>query len=89
MWVLRPSRASRPTWHRVENREWCTDRIRMGKIHNEVQEENLAQHLASGGLADGAWAHGIPRRTASAWPAPGGAIVATGTTGPGPSPKLR
>jgi hypothetical protein len=40
----------------------------MAKIHNEVQKEQLALHLASGGGADRAGAHGISERAASARP---------------------
>jgi hypothetical protein len=39
----------------------------MPTIHNEVQKEQLALHLASGGGADWANAHGLPERTAYAW----------------------
>jgi transposase-like protein len=40
----------------------------MAKIHNEVQKEQLALHLASGeGVAEWARAHGIPDRTAYSW----------------------
>jgi hypothetical protein len=40
----------------------------MPKIHNQVQKEQLALHLASGGgVADWARAHGLPDRTAYSW----------------------
>jgi hypothetical protein len=40
----------------------------MPTIHNEVQKDQLALHLASGGgVADWAGAHGIPERTAYTW----------------------
>jgi hypothetical protein len=40
----------------------------MAKIHNEVQKEQLALHLASGGgVADWARAHAIPDRTVYSW----------------------
>jgi hypothetical protein len=40
----------------------------MPKIHNEVQKDQLALHLASGGVvADWARAHGLPERIAYSW----------------------
>jgi hypothetical protein len=40
----------------------------MPKIHNAVQKDQLALHLASGGgVADWARAHGIPDRTVYSW----------------------
>ena len=40
----------------------------MPKIYNEVQKDQLALHLASGGgVADWAGANGIPDRTAYSW----------------------
>ena len=40
----------------------------MPKINNEIQKEQLALHLASGGgVADWAKANGIPDRTAYTW----------------------
>ncbi len=40
----------------------------MAKIHNEVQKDQLALHLASGGVvADWARANGIPDRTVYTW----------------------
>jgi hypothetical protein len=40
----------------------------MAKIHNQVQKDQLALHLASGGgVADWARAHDIPDRTVYSW----------------------
>jgi hypothetical protein len=63
-----PSRACRPTLHRVENREWCTDRTPMSKINNQYRKGELALALA-GGTTVKAWAesNGVAERTAYAW----------------------
>jgi hypothetical protein len=54
--------------HRVENREWCSDRTTMSKRNNENHKANLALAMAAGtAVPDWARENDVHRRTAYTW----------------------